>query len=54
MNEGFSTRTPQQALAALLDHQAAERLLVVGAGQFPALDAYAAAHPDSRISTWPW
>jgi len=51
MTEGFSTRTPQQALAALLDHQAAERLLVVGAGQFPALDAYAAAHPDSRISS---
>ncbi len=49
MTEGFSTRTPQQALAALLDHQAAERLLVVGGG-FPALDAYAVAHPGSHVS----
>jgi hypothetical protein len=50
MTEGFSSRTPQQALAALLDQQAARRLLVVGAGQFPALDAYSAAHPDSQVS----
>lgn len=50
MTEGFSTRTPQQALAALLDQQAAQRLLVVGAEQFPALDAYRAAHPDSHIA----
>lgn len=50
MTAGFSARTPQQALAALLDQQAAERLLVVGAEQFPALDAYCAAHPGSHLS----
>jgi hypothetical protein len=53
MTQGFSTRTPQQALAALLDQQAPAQLLVVGAGQFPALEAYATAHGDSRIATCP-
>jgi hypothetical protein len=50
MTEGFSTRTPQQALAALLAHQAAKNLLVMSAGTFPALAAYQTAHPDSKVS----
>lgn len=53
MTQGFSTRTPQQALAALLDQQAPAQLLVVGAGQFPALEAYASAHSHSRIASCP-
>jgi len=48
MTESFSSRTPQQALAALLEHHAPQHLLLVGA-RFPALDAFAAAHPDTRI-----
>jgi hypothetical protein len=50
MSEGFSTRTPQQALAALLDHQAPQRLLMIGAQAFPALQAFQEAHPDSQVS----
>ena len=46
----FSTRTPQQALAALLDSYAPQRVLVVGASQFPALEAYKHAHPDVHVS----
>lgn len=49
MTPRFSTRTPQQALAALLDHHAPQRLLLVGA-RFPALDAFAQAHPDAQIT----
>lgn len=50
MSEGFSTRTPQQALAALLDLQAPERLLLIGAEAFPALQAFQEAHPDTRLA----
>ena len=46
----FSTRTPQQALAALLDSYAPQRVLVVGASQFPALEAYKQAHPDVHVT----
>ena len=48
MTESFSQRTPQQALAALLERQAPQRLLVVGS-RFPALDAFAQAHPQAEI-----
>lgn len=48
MTESFSSRTPQQALAALLDHYAPHSVLLVGAS-FPALDAFAAAHPQASI-----
>ena len=48
MTESFSSRTPQQALAALLEHYAPHSLLLVGA-RFPALDAFAAAHPQASI-----
>ncbi|MGV8920790.1 MAG: DUF6231 family protein, partial [Pseudomonas sp.] len=50
MTEGFSTRTPQQALAALLDRYAPKRLLLIGAASFPALDAFQQAHPDTVFS----
>lgn len=50
MSEGFSTRTPQQALAALLDLQAPKRLLLIGAEAFPALQAFQEAHPDTRLA----
>lgn len=50
MTEGFSTRTPQQALAALLDRYAPKRLLLIGAGSFPALDAFQTAHPGTELA----
>lgn len=50
MTSGISTRTPQQALAALLDLYAPQRLLVVGASQFPALQAFQNAHPQVLVA----
>ncbi|MDY7566156.1 DUF6231 family protein [Pseudomonas sp. RTC3] len=50
MTEGFSIRTPQQALAALLDRYAPKRLLLIGAGSFPALEAFQAAHPETELA----
>ncbi len=50
MTPRFSTRTPQQAIAALLDTQAPLRLLVCGASEFPALAAFQAAHPDTQVT----
>ena len=50
MTESFSSRTPQQALAALLEHHAPHSLLLVGA-RFPALDAFAAAASLTVIAT---
>ena len=49
MSEGFSTRTPQQALAALLDQQAPRRLLMIGTQTFPALEAFKDAHPETEV-----
>lgn len=48
MTQSFSERTPQQALAALLERVTPQRLLLVGT-RFPALDAFALAHPDTHI-----
>ncbi|QXH48073.1 hypothetical protein KSS93_09230 [Pseudomonas xanthosomatis] len=48
MTDAVSPRTPQQALAALLERFAPRTLLLVGS-RFPALDAFAEAHPDTRI-----
>lgn len=53
MTLGISSRTPQQALAALLDRYAPERLLVVGASNFPALAAFQSAHPGTRVAFAP-
>ena len=50
MTVGFSQRTPQQALAALLERFTPQRLLLVGT-RFPALDAFAQAHPQVTIAT---
>ena len=50
MTSGISTRTPQQALAALLERSAPQRLLVVGASQFPALAAFAQTHPEVVVA----
>src|SRR3989344_3600160 len=47
MTDSFSARTPQQAVAALLDRYTPARLLVVGATDFPAVLAFQQAHPDS-------
>ncbi|WP_433885136.1 DUF6231 family protein [Pseudomonas vranovensis] len=49
MMDGFSQRTPQQALAALLDRYAPQRLLLIGE-RFPALEAFAQAHPQAQIA----
>ncbi|WP_095162281.1 DUF6231 family protein [Pseudomonas sp. Irchel 3F5] len=49
MIDGFSQRTPQQALAALLDRYAPQRLLLIGE-RFPALEAFAQAHPQVQIA----
>ena len=50
MTAGFSTRTPQQALAALLDRYAPQRLLLIGAHEFPALQAFREAHPETEVA----
>jgi hypothetical protein len=50
MSETPSPRTPQQALAALLARYAPQRLLLVGAGELPAVEAFQAAHPDCQIA----
>lgn len=49
----FSSRTPQQALAGLLQRYAPQRLLVVGAQGLPAVQAFCAAHPHSQLSEAP-
>ena len=53
MTLAFSSRTPQQALVALLDHHAPQRLLLVGASQPPALGAFQQAHPDALLAQAP-
>ena len=53
MTLDISTRTPQQAMAALLDRYAPQRLLVVGASNFPALAAFQAAHPEALVALAP-
>ncbi|WP_342244236.1 DUF6231 family protein [Pseudomonas sp. OTU5201] len=49
MTDSFSSRTPQQALAALLERYAPLSLLLVGNSPLPALEAFAAAHPDCQV-----
>lgn len=48
-----SSRTPQQALAALLDRYAPQHLLLVGASALPAVSAFQEAHPQCRIDIAP-
>lgn len=49
MTGKHSSRTPQQALAALLDHHAPQRLLLVGASDLPAVQAFQTAHPGIEV-----
>ncbi|MFK0089316.1 DUF6231 family protein [Pseudomonas sp. NPDC090755] len=49
MIHGFSQRTPQQALAALLERYTPKSLLLVGT-RFPALEAFVQAHPQVEIA----
>ncbi|MBC9250247.1 hypothetical protein A9179_08165 [Pseudomonas alcaligenes] len=46
-------QTPQQAIAALLDRYQPGSLLLVGAGDIPAVAAFAEAHPASHIHQVP-
>jgi DNA-binding transcriptional LysR family regulator len=46
----LSSRTPQQALAALLARYAPKRLLLIGSHGLPAIEAFTAAHPGCHIS----
>lgn len=50
MSECISSRTPLQAVAALLERYAPKRLLLVGANELPALAAFKQAHPDCQVS----
>ncbi|TBU94700.1 DUF6231 family protein [Phytopseudomonas dryadis] len=45
-----STRTPQQALAALLERYTPKRLLLIGASELPAVAAFQRAHPHSQVA----
>lgn len=46
----ISSRTPQQAIAALLERYAPSRLLLIGASELPAIAAFQAAHEDCQIT----
>ncbi|EJL03174.1 MULTISPECIES: DUF6231 family protein [Pseudomonas] len=49
MTVAISSRTPQQALAAVLDRYAPQTLLLIGADSFPALEAFQQAHPATEV-----
>jgi hypothetical protein len=53
MTERFSSRTPQQALAALLAQHTPQSLLLIGSDQLPALQAFLAAYPECRYAHAP-
>ncbi|MEX6503160.1 DUF6231 family protein [Pseudomonas zhanjiangensis] len=53
MSERAPSRTPQQALAALLERYAPQRLLVIGASDLPALRAFQAAHGNCQVAHAP-
>lgn len=48
-----SSQTPQQALAALLEHYAPTRLLHVGRSDMPAVDAFNRSHENCQIDRAP-
>ncbi|UVE18851.1 DUF6231 family protein [Pseudomonas sp. LS44] len=50
MIDSLSSRTPQQALAGLLERYAPNRLLLVGASELPAVQAFQEAHPDCQLA----
>ncbi|MBX7271347.1 MULTISPECIES: DUF6231 family protein [Stutzerimonas stutzeri subgroup] len=49
MTENPVVHTPQQALAAMLEHYAPSHLLHVGRSDQPALAAYAECHPEFQL-----
>ena len=49
MTASKSTRTPQQALAALLELHKPAHLLLLGESDLPAISAYSANHPESLV-----
>ena len=53
MTASLSTRTPQQAIAALLASYAREKLLLLGASELPAVSAFHSAHPQCQVTTAP-
>ena len=53
MTASLSTRTPQQAIAALLARYAREKLLLLGASELPAVSAFHSAHPQCQVTTAP-
>jgi hypothetical protein len=53
MTASPSSRTPQQALAALLDRYSPAKLLLLGASELPALSAFQNVHPDCSVSLAP-
>ncbi|WP_045161267.1 response regulator transcription factor [Stutzerimonas stutzeri] len=48
-----TSQTPQQALAALLEHHVPTRLLHVGSSDIPAVDAFSRSHENSQIDRAP-
>jgi hypothetical protein len=50
MSPTVSSRSPQQALAALLARYAPSRLLLAGASELPAVDAFLQAHPECQLA----
>lgn len=53
MAASCSTQTPQQALAALLEHDAPARLLHVGSSDMPAVHAFSRSHENCRVERAP-
>jgi hypothetical protein len=50
MTDTLSPRTPQQALAALLDHYLPSRLLVISKSEMPAVQAFKNVHDDCVLT----
>jgi hypothetical protein len=50
MSATLSSRTPQQALAALLARYAPQHLLLIGNGELPAIEAFLGAHPTCQLA----
>lgn len=50
MSATLSSRTPQQALAALLARYIPQRLLLIGNRELPAIDAFLSVHPECQLA----
>lgn len=50
MTQAPSSRSPQQAIAALLERYSPKRMLLIGASELPAVVAFSQAHPECTIS----